>query len=206
MPYSPQHTPFLTMNTKWFRDRLLDKKLSQRQMAKLLSIDPAAASLMFRGQRKMTQAEAHQISVILGVPITEVMRQAGINVVEDIRPARIAAYVDEAGLVTLLPNGTHEPVAGPADCPIGTYAVQVRSHASIKDGWLLFITPAQVPAAQNMDQLCLVATADGKQLVGNVRRGYRQNTHNLVLWPNDQLVEHAQIAWASTVLWIKPLY
>lgn len=200
----PRRAP--AMNTEWFRARMADKKLSQRQLAKMLAIDPAAASLMFRGQRKMTQEEAAKLSVILGVNVTEIMRQAGINVVEDIRPARIAAYVDEDGLVTLLPNGTHESVAGPADCPVGTYAVQVRSHASIKDGWLLFVAPAQVPASQIMDQLCLVATANGKQLLGNVRRGYRQNTYNLVVWPNDELVEDAQIVWASTVLWIKPLY
>ena len=82
------------MDTLWFKEKLKDKKLSQRGLAKLLEIDPAAVSLMFRGQRKMTPHEAHQISVILGVPILEVMRHAGIDVTEDVRKAPIAAHMD----------------------------------------------------------------------------------------------------------------
>ena len=57
------------MNTEWFRQLLSTRKLSQRGLAKLLELDPAAVSLMLRGQRKMTNEEAHQISMILGVPI-----------------------------------------------------------------------------------------------------------------------------------------
>ncbi len=194
------------MNTQWFRERLQDRKLSQRGLAKMLEIDPAAASLMLRGKRRMTPHEAHQISVILGTPLNEVMRQAGIEVTEDVHRCPVAAFVNEEGVVVTLPTRTHDTVLGPADCPVGTYAVQVRSHASIKDGWLLFVTPAQAPASANADQLCLVATADGKQVLAVVRRGYRRDTHNLVLWPSMNIVSDAQIAWTSTVLWIKPLY
>jgi len=164
------------MNTLWFRERLQDKHLSQRKLAKMLDIDPAAVSLMFRGRRKMTPHDAHQISVILGVPLNEVMRNAGIEVLEDVHNCPVAAHVNEHGAVTLMPRGTHDLAKGPADCPVGTYAVQVRSHASIKDGWMLFVTPAQVAADSNMDQLCLVATADGKQVMAVVRRGYRRDT------------------------------
>lgn len=192
------------MNTQWFRERLQDKKLSQRGLAKMLEIDPAAASLMMRGKRKMTPHEAHQISQILGTPLNEVLRQAGIEVREDVRDCPIAAFVNEEGAVTTMPPRTHDPALGPADCPVGTYAVQVRSHASIADGWLLFVSPAQLPAASNANQLCLVATTEGKQVLGVVRRGYRRETHNLVLWPSMNIVTDAQIAWTATILWIKP--
>ena len=149
----------------------------------MLDIDPAAASLMLRGKRRMTPHEAHQISVILGTPLNEVMRHAGIDVTEDIHNCPVTAHVNEHGAVTLMPPGTHDLAKGPADCPMGTYAVQVRSHASIKDRWMLFVTPAQQPAEKNLDLLCLVATADGKQVMAVVRRGYRRDTCNLVLWP-----------------------
>lgn len=194
------------MQTQWFRERLLDKKMSGRKLAKMLEIDPAAVSLMLRGKRRMTPHEAHQISVILGVPLNEVMRNAGIEVVEDVRKSVIAAHVDETGRVTLMPPGTHDTVLGPADCPVGTYAVQMRSPASVKDGWLLFVTPAQLPAAQNLDQFCIVALADGKQLIATVRRGYRRDTHNLILWPSNEILADATVAWTSTILWIKPSY
>lgn len=57
------------MNIDWFRHLIAAKKLSQRKLAKLLDLDPAAISLMLRGQRRMTNAEAHQMSIILGVPM-----------------------------------------------------------------------------------------------------------------------------------------
>lgn len=192
------------MNRQWFLDRLQDKKLNQAKLAKMLNIDPAAASLIMHGRRGMTPHEAHQISQILGVPLNEVLRQAGIEVTEDVSLCPIAAYVDERGAVTSMPPGTHDLQRGPADCPVGTYSVQVRSHASIADRWLLFITPSQLPAMTNIDLLCLVATAEGKQVLAVVRRGYRRDTHNLVLWPSMEVLSDAQIAWTSTVLWIKP--
>lgn len=171
-----------------------------------MELDASAVTRMLSGKRRMTPHEAHQMATILGVPLNEVMRQAGIAVTDDVRRCVIASHVASNGVVTLMPPGTHDDVMGPADCPIGTYCVQVRSHASVHDGWLLYVTPAQAPAASNLDQLCLAATADGKQLLGIVRRGYRRDAHNLVLWPSMDTIEHAPIAWTSTVLWIKPLY
>ena len=154
----------------------------------------------------MTPHEAHQISVILGIPLNEVMRHAGIEVTEDVRSVPVSAHVDEHGVVISMPPGTHDTVMGPADCPVGTFAIQVRSHSSIKDGWLLFVTPAQRPAPENADQLCLVATTEGKQLMAVVRRGYRRDTHNLIVWPSMEMLADTQAAWTSSVLWIKPLY
>lgn len=192
------------MNTQWFRDRLADKRLSGRKLAQMLNIDAAAGSLLLRGKRKMTPSEAHQIAVILGVPLNEVLRQAGIDVVEDVKKAPIAAHMDENGAVTAMPHGTHDLAQGPADMPVGSYAVQVRSPSSIKDGWLLFVSPSQSPPEQNLDSLCVVATAAGQHLMGIVRRGYRRNTFNLVLWPSGQMQTDVQMAWASRVLWLKP--
>jgi plasmid maintenance system antidote protein VapI len=192
------------MSTEWFRDRLKQKKISQRGLAKLLNIDPAAASLMLRAKRKMTSHEAHQIAQILGVPLNEIMRQAGIDVIDDVRRVSVTSFMDEHGHVSLMPARTHDTVIGPADCPIGTYAIQVRSPTTVKDGWLLFVNPAQAPANDNIDKLCSNATHEGKQLVGVIRRGYRRDTHNLILWPSNNIASDVTLAWSSSVLWIKP--
>lgn len=196
----------MPMNTQWFKGKLQDKQLSQRKLAKMLDIDPAALSLMLRGKRRMNNHEAYQLSTLLGVPLNEVLRQAGIDVAEDVHRCPVAAHVNERGIVTLMPPGTHDDTLGPADCPVGTYAVQMRSHASVTDGWLLFVAPAQLPAATNIDQLCMTAVADGRQLLGIIRRGYRRDTHNLVLWPSMEVMDDASIIWSSTVLWIRPMY
>jgi hypothetical protein len=159
---------------------------------------------MLRGKRRMTPYEAHQIATILGVPLLEVMRRAGIDVTEDIRQAPIAGHVDANGVVVMMPPGTHDLAQAPGDCPLGTYALQVRSHTSTRDGWLLFASPAQNEAADHLDQLCVCATSTGKQLIGVVRRGYRKDTKNVVLWPADETIFDADLTWVSAVLWIKP--
>ena len=192
------------MDTNWFRSALKDKQISQRGLAKLIDLDPAAISLMFRSKRRMTPHEAHQIATILGVPLLEVMRRAGIEVTEDIRQAPVAGHVDASGNVIMMASGTHDLAQAPGDCPLGTFAVQVRSHTSTKDGWLLFISPTQNQAFEHLDKLCSCATSQGKQVLGVVRRGYRKDTQNLILWPSDETISDAALAYVSPVLWIKP--
>ncbi|NDC87109.1 MAG: XRE family transcriptional regulator, partial [Betaproteobacteria bacterium] len=53
------------LDTDWFRDRLKERKLSQRGLAKLLELDPGALSLTLRGLRKLTTEEAHAIATVL---------------------------------------------------------------------------------------------------------------------------------------------
>lgn len=67
------------IDTRWFQDRLADKRLSQRQLAARLQLDPAAVSLMLRGRRKMSVAEAAEIASYLGVEVDEVLRHAGAH-------------------------------------------------------------------------------------------------------------------------------
>lgn len=193
------------MNTDWFRQLLATRKLSQRGLAKLMELDPAAVSLMLRGQRRMTNAEAHQISTILGVPITEVLRQAGIEVIDDVRRVKVTGYIDEGSVVTLFPKRTHDKVVGPADCPEGTYALQVRAPGNIKDGWMIFASPSEDDPRAHLGRMCCVALENGDHLVAIVQRGYRSGTFNLISGSHGKALRtDASLAWASPILWIKP--
>ena len=69
------------IDTRWFKDLLSDKRLSQRQLAKRMDMDPAAMSLMLRGLRKMSAAEAAEIARQLGVGVDDVMAHAGVSVI-----------------------------------------------------------------------------------------------------------------------------
>lgn len=197
-------SPTMPMNTEWFKQKLSERKLSQRQLAKRMGLDPAAVSLMLRAQRKMTNEEAHFIASTVGVPVTEVLRQAGIEVLDDVRAVPISASVNEKAAVTLFPAKTHDRVHGPADCPAGTYAVQVRAPAQPQDGWLLFVSPAQQEPIELLDRICLVTLKNGTQCIAMVRRGYRAGTFNLITYPDREQRMDQDIAWASHILWIKP--
>lgn len=194
------------MNTEWFKDLMAAKKLSQRRLAGLMELDPAAVSLMLRGQRRMTPSEAHQMSVILGVKTTEVLRQAGIAVSDDVRQVKVAGYIDEQAVVTLFPRRTHDKVVGPADCPEGTYALQMRNPRSVKDGWMYFISPSEDDPRAHLGHVCCIALDNGEHVVSALQRGYRSGTFNLIRCANGETLRtDAAVVWASKILWIKPL-
>ena len=78
MPATKNKSAPAKVDTHWFRDRLRDASLSQRQLAFRLGLDPAAVSLMLRGMRGMTAAEASGIAKLLSVSAEEVLQRAGV--------------------------------------------------------------------------------------------------------------------------------
>lgn len=66
-----------TIQTRWFQDRLADKGLSQRALARMMRMDAGAMSLMLRGKRKMSVEEAQEVARLLGVGVEEVVTRAG---------------------------------------------------------------------------------------------------------------------------------
>lgn len=194
------------INKAWFKEQLESHKISQRGLAKKIGVDPAAISYTFSGQRKMSMDEAKAIADILLVPVTEVMRQAGIEVLDDVRKVPIAGYIGTGSVVTLLPKGTHDTAIAPPDVPNGSFALQVRMVQTTFDGWLYYVSGQQQEPEQILDRLCLVAVDDGRLLQGIVRRGYKRDLYNLVLAPDGgSVLENQKIAWAACVLWIQPL-
>jgi transcriptional regulator with XRE-family HTH domain len=69
-----------SVDASWFQHKLIEARLSQRQLAKLIGLDHSAVSLMFRGKRRMAADEAASIARLLGVDVAEVMRHGGIDV------------------------------------------------------------------------------------------------------------------------------
>lgn len=193
-----------TMNTLWFRNQLKDKHLSQRGLAKLLDVDAAAVSLMLRGRRRMTMGEAHRISNILALPVTEIMREAGIEVTDDVRRVPVAAFCDSHSAVQSLARGTHDTVIGPPDVPMDSHAVQVRAPGSPQDGWILYVSSAQYAPAERIDTLCVCALSDGSQVMAYVRRGYRRGAFNLIMLTDGRMAQDCAVTWVSPVLWIRP--
>lgn len=192
------------LNKSFFTDRLRAIKLSQRQLAKKIGLDPAAVSYMLSGKRRMTMPEAKAIADQILVPVTEVMRQAGIEVLDDVRKVPVAGYVGANSVVTMLPKGTHDMVIAPGDVPQGSFALQQRTPGNPVDGWLLFVAGQHQAPAELLDRLTVLATADGKMLLAMIRRGYKQKLYNLILMPDNEVLENRDVAWAARVLWIQP--
>lgn len=70
---------------------------------------------------------------------------------------------------------------------------------------MFFVSSAQHEPREQIDSMCLVALADGTQMLAYIRKGYRKETFNLTLFTDaGKLLQDQQVSWASPVLWIKP--
>lgn len=64
------------IDTRYFTDALMNRRMSQRGLAKAIGLDPGALSLTLRGKRKMTAQEARQIAHALRLDEGEVLRRS----------------------------------------------------------------------------------------------------------------------------------
>ena len=129
-------------NTPWFRDRLAERRLSQRGLAKLMGLDPGALSLTLRGLREMKMAECVEMARLLGVTADEVMKNAGIRVDHKHDKIRISGWIDGIGEYHPSPDEPLGEVPHPGiGYPVHLKATLCRtagSHIDHMDGWLLF--------------------------------------------------------------------
>lgn len=195
------------IDQNWFKEKLKSVGISQRQLAKKMELDPASISYMLSGKRRMTMEEARAIAAHLLLPVTEVMRQAGIEVLDDVRKIPVAGYIGNGAMVHLLPSGTHDMVIAPHDVPAGSFALQVRIVNDPRDGWLNFVSGIQSDPFNCIDKVCMIALKDGGLIHGVLKRGYKKDLYNLIIFldGNQHVLENREVAWAARILWIQPI-
>lgn len=194
----------MAIHTQWFTDRLAERRMSQRQLAKLMGLDSAAVSLMLRGKRKMTVEEAAQIAVLLQSSTQEVLEAAGVVVAGGKQVPVIGVCLSD-GTVVLHPEGTHDMVDAPPGMPADAVAIQTRSAGTDRpmyDGWLSYLSERQQPPEKSIDTYAMVAIKTNGLHMRHVKRGYKRGTYNLTD-NTGRTTENVELAWASPVLWIK---
>ena len=193
------------VNTKWFKDRLAQRDLSMRKLAKLMDLDPAAVSRMLRGQRDMTKLEANKISGLLTVPVTEVLRQAGVPVTEDSRALALKARVDASGMLHMITNKNPRRVNAPHDVPASGLVAQIRAPDLSSDGWMFFVAAFDSRVEGFIDRLCVVELKKHGHALGILKRGYDDERYNLVPFTGAKPLENVDPVSAAPVLWIRPV-
>lgn len=154
----------MAINTQWFKDRIADKRLSQRGLARLLGIDHGALSLTLRGKREMKMVEAAEIARLLGVPAEDVMENAGVRIQSGGSVLQIGGFVDGHGEVHCA-NDLGQVKHPGGDLPQAVDAVLCKTAGSSLDhmnGWLLFRAQAVagVPA-DAVDRISLCKIKNG---------------------------------------------
>lgn len=195
-----------TIDTDWFADRLRVRDLSQRGLARLMGIDPAAVSLMPRGKRRITLEEAAQLAVLLDVSTTEVLQRAGLPAHGE-RTVKMVGHMTHHYEVVMEAEGAHEMVEPPGNVPNDTIAIQARTTGTemeMIDGYIYFIAGARRQPVESLGQLAMCAVKGNGIKVAHVKRGYRRGAYNLVSDRGD-ILTNVELAWASPVLWVKTI-
>lgn len=196
----------MTIDTRWFQDRLADKDMSQRGLARLMGLDPAAVSYMFRGKRRIQLDEAAKMARVLGLPLDEVLKHSGVQ------PEKGPETTAVVGVL----SGDMELVMGPApgpkradlppESPPNTVAVRVVAPdgpLGAYDGAVVFFAPSDGISADAVGRLAMVKLKDGRAYLRVIRKGYSQGRYRLLsLWGHG-VIEDAQVVSACPVVWMK---
>ncbi|WP_321336512.1 helix-turn-helix transcriptional regulator [Breoghania sp.] len=202
------------INTGWFKDRIADKRLSQRKVASLLGVDNSTLSLLLNGRRRMRIDQASELARILSVSVADVMTNAGVPTNErhtiEALPGEIPiiGQIDGADGATLSWDaGAERRVTVPIIAPETARAIQWRAstgRAAFCNGWIAVILPPAKPTPESiLDRYCVVAIKDGPTLIKTVRRGFSAGLFNLD--GSDGATMHdVKLDWVSPVIGIFP--
>lgn len=205
----PERGPKLNaaVNADFFYDLLRDREISLRSLAKKIGLEPGALSLTLRGGRNMKLEEANKIATTLGVPLKEVLVNAGVeNVSTGERTIPIVGTMRATNAAVIDFTSSSERVPGPPDLPEAAYAILAQtalSELAPMDGWLFFIGHPQ-PDARNLIGRSVFAKAAGRDdaVYGFLARSHKPGLYNVQHWVGTRL-EAVELEWVSPVIWIR---
>lgn len=193
------------INRRYFEALMLGKDLSLRGLAQRMGMGHSQLSLTLSGARRLQLDEAAQMSTIFGVPIHEIVENAGV-MVRPISGRRVTVVgtMRGDGVVEMYGPEIVERVAAPGDLPDDAVVIQCRTAGSSLDhvdGWLVFFRQAHNVGAEVLGRFCFCKIKDGPATLATVRRGYHNNSHNLTgLYQR----ENVHLERATPILLIRP--
>jgi transcriptional regulator with XRE-family HTH domain len=194
------------VNTGYFTSLLGERGMSLRGLAKHLGLDPSAVSLMFRDKRQMQMSEAVEIARLLGAPLSDVMKNAGIEASDVSRLIPVIGRIDGNGVADVDWKSKAERVPGPIDLPADCAAViadTAMSALELLDGWTYYVQSMRQDVAALIGRYCLVTVAAERQpRLGWIKRSPRPGSYNVILQAGETL-KSVQVTAAAPILWIK---
>lgn len=197
------------MDTKWFRDKLADRGMSQRGLARAMGLDAAAVSLMLRGRREMKLHESALIARLLGVPAEDVMKAAGVRMASDNTMTPVVGHVDGTGEAHWRVDGDIPHPGG--GLPEDIHAVVCRTAGTDldhMDGWVLFTrgtllnTPEGKVDIDAVGRLSFCKLRNGVIYLAKPVRSIRRGRWDLT--GPAAMARDVDLEWAIPVLLIQP--
>lgn len=186
MPHTKNAALVIKPNYKWFTNALRDRRLSQRELAKRLGMDPGGLNRRLKGKSRLQLADASRIAIILEVPVADVLKNAGVDM-RDLTTERenrvaIVGWVDSNLTVHAgKPKGPGHAEAPPIPLE-GLKALRFVTAASAMDaydGAVAFYRDGAGVPAEAVGRPCVVTTGTGARVLRVVRPGYSRGRYNL---------------------------
>jgi transcriptional regulator with XRE-family HTH domain len=191
------------VNTRWFKDRLADRKLSMRKVAKQLDLEPSAVSLMLRGLRKIKIEEAAALAPMLGVPLNEVLMQCGFDLSHAVEGEHVpvVGWADPDWRVHMGESTGPKLVVAPPNK--GTVALRDQS-GGFWDGWLMYYKPTEHIRPKAIGRLSVVELLDtGEKLIRWLKPLLEPEDAYYLLGVGGAASGAVRIKSASPILWVK---
>ena len=191
----------MTVDRRYFEGLMADRKLSLRGLARRMSLGHSQLSLTFSGTRRMKLEEASALASIFSVPMSDVIRAAGIELppTGEMRVPVVGGMRSD-GTIEPTPEGAAERATAPCQMPEDTAAVQIRTAGGAfgwADGWLLFFRKTGHVEPGCLGRLCVAQVAGGPMIVATLARGYRDSSFNASGFYQG---ESLRLEWAAPVV------
>jgi DNA-binding XRE family transcriptional regulator len=183
------------LNARWLETQLELNDMSQRDLAKLLKLQPTAITRLRVGTRRLRMEEAMELSRLFQVPLEEVLFNAGLKA-KDQPTSKEREQLEVSGWIDIdltlhdgkvpgpkfVPNPLHELGEG-----VKVYRAQtIGSPYAMIDGALVYFKPhGDTIHPDALGRLCIVSIAsegldEGSALkLRFVSRGYQSGAFNL---------------------------
>ncbi|MGF7213615.1 transcriptional regulator with XRE-family HTH domain [Skermanella aerolata] len=152
--------------------------MSQRKLARFLELDPSAITLTLNGKRRMQLDEASRIATFLGVPVEEVLKNAGLAL-EQNQPRLVALYgaVNPSSQIEIFDDRT--TVEAPPNLPSTVVAVVVLDHDSLIHRALAYFLLEDSINPGAIGRLSIARLRDGRMFFSRIEPGSRPGLYSL---------------------------
>jgi plasmid maintenance system antidote protein VapI len=200
----------VTIDIKWFQDRIRDLGTSQRKLSTEIATNPNTISMILNGNRKLTHDEIPVFARILETTTDEVLRRLGVDMpaAQKARAIEVVGRVDETGKVA--DGGARRTVEAPANATGNTQAIIMDALGGehTQHGWVYYFDQPAKPRpvdADSINSLCVVEIGDKPgYYLAVVRRSLERGVYDLVnAFTGERIVGSVVIRSASPVTWIK---
>jgi len=197
------------MNAQWFRDRMADRELNQTKVAAMLGwSDRSIMSKVLSGDRELSPQEAADLAQILGTPLGDVLRHAGVKVPKETTAmVAVVGTCDEKGIVSPGvddPRRIERPLAGAAEL----VAIRIAAPGPFNN-WAAFFVPSARLEPDAVGRLAVLqprvnGKASKARYLGFLERGADRNQWAItpLTGGKPHLVDRASVEWSAPVLWI----